>query len=196
MLAGHRAMLAADDFAFALGYEPRMSWHAYLRALEFNRVGTNLPAGYVPATFLVAVDGDRIVGRASLRHRLNESLERQGGHIGYGVLPEHRRRGYATEILGQSLIVARALGVDRVLVTCDDVNIASAMVIERCGGKLDSVIASADQPGQLIRRYWIDLLHELSAHDRLRGPGADGPVLVGGAWVRAGAAACRFRHLG
>jgi predicted acetyltransferase len=156
VLAGHWAMLAADGFPFALGYEPGMSWNTYLRALEFNRVGTNLPAGYVAATFLVAVDGDRIVGRASLRHRLNESLEQQGGHIGYGVLPEHRRRGYATEILEQSLVVARALGIDRVLVTCDDANTASAGVIERCGGKLDSVIASADLPGLMIRRYWID----------------------------------------
>ena len=155
MLAGHRSMMAADGFAFALGYEPGMSWDSYLRALEFNQAGVNLPAGYVPATFLVAADGDLIVGRASIRHQLNESLAKQGGHIGYGVLPAHRRQGYATEILGHSLIVARALGVDRVLVTCHEVNTASASVIERCGGKLDSVIA-ADQPGQLIRRYWID----------------------------------------
>jgi predicted acetyltransferase len=76
------------------------------------------------------------------------------GHIGYGVLAEHRRRGYATEMLRQSLVVARAVGVDRVLVTCDHDNVGSATVIERCGGVLHSVIDCED--GVPKRRYWID----------------------------------------
>lgn len=153
-LTGHREMAQADDFSFALGYQPGMTWPGYLRALEFSHAGLNLPRGYVPNTLLAAVVGEDIVGRTSIRHRLNEHLLRQGGHIGYGVLPGHRRRGYATEILRQSLIVARSLGVDRVLVTCDDSNVASATVIERCGGKLDSVVTSED--GCVVRRYWID----------------------------------------
>ncbi len=62
-----------------------------------------------------------------------------------------RRRGYATEILRQSLIVARAFGVDAALLTCDDGNVASATVIERCGGVRDP-----DRPGEPpFRRYWI-----------------------------------------
>ena len=63
--------------------------------------------GHVPSTFLVADVGGVIVGRTSIRHELNEFLAREGGHIGYGVLAEHRRRGYATEILRHSLVVAR-----------------------------------------------------------------------------------------
>jgi predicted acetyltransferase len=67
-----------------------------------------MPADRVPATFLVAdVDG-AIVGRVSIRHELNDHLTHFGGHIGYGVRPAHRRRGYATEILRQSLVIARA----------------------------------------------------------------------------------------
>jgi predicted acetyltransferase len=96
----------------------------------------------------------RIVGRTSIRHELNESLLVEGGHIGYAVLQEHRRRGYATEILRQSLVVARAVGVERVLVTCDDDNLASAAVIERCGGRFDSLSRAED--GHAVRRYWID----------------------------------------
>lgn len=61
---------------------------------------------------------------------------------------------YATEILRQSLIVARAVGIDRVLVTCDEGNVASARTIERCGGVLESVVAIDGGPAK--RRYWID----------------------------------------
>ena len=63
--------------------------------------------------------------------------------------------GYATEILRQSLVIARSVGVDRVLVTCDDDNVGSAAVIERCGGVFESLTDNreSDTPK---RRYWID----------------------------------------
>jgi predicted acetyltransferase len=152
--AAHRVM-AADGFTFGLGLEPGMSWSGYLALLERYRAGVGLPADRVPATFLVADVAGEIVGRTSIRHTLNDFLRQVGGHIGYGVLPRHRRRGYATEILRQSLIVIRATGVDQVLVTCDDDNAGSAAVIEACDGRLDSVIEVPGQPDR-IRRYWID----------------------------------------
>jgi predicted acetyltransferase len=152
-VAAHEAM-AADDFAFGLWYEPGMDWAAYLERLEHQRRGIDLPPGLVPATFLVAdVDG-QLVGRSSIRHELNDFLRREGGHIGYGVVAPHRCRGHATEMLRQSLIISRSLGVDRVLVTCDDDNTGSATVIERCGGVFDSLVDSGD--GRPKRRYWID----------------------------------------
>ncbi|HEY2506574.1 MAG TPA: GNAT family N-acetyltransferase [Streptosporangiaceae bacterium] len=151
---GHEAM-RADDFSFGLGLEDAGSWQQYLEDLNDCRLGRNLPPGRVPATLLVAdVDGS-IVGRTSIRHELNESLEQHGGHIGYGVLPEHRRHGYATEVLRQSLVVARSLGVGQALVTCDDDNIGSITVIERCGGKLENLVPRTP-PQPAIRRYWID----------------------------------------
>jgi predicted acetyltransferase len=76
-----------------------------------------------------------------------------GGHIGYGVRPVHRRRGYATEMLRQALVIARAEGVDRILVTCDDDNTASSVIIERTGGVLDDIRRSPD--GAQKRRYWL-----------------------------------------
>lgn len=152
--AGHEAM-ATEGFPFGLGYSPDMSWDAYLKQLEDHRAGVNLPDRFVPSTFLVADVAGTIVGRTSIRHQLNDFLLHRGGHIGYGVLLEHRRRGYATEILRQSLVVAKSLGIDRVLVTCDDDNIGSFKTIEACGGRLENVIEP--EPGQpLLRRYWID----------------------------------------
>jgi predicted acetyltransferase len=151
--AAHEA-LGKEGFTFGFNYEPGGSWDAYLQRLDGQRRGEGLPAEFVPTTFLVADVAGRIVGRASIRHELNESLLIEGGHIGYAVLAEHRRRGYATEILRQSLVVVRALGVERVLVTCDDDNLGSATVIERCGGRFDSVNKAED--GHAVRRYWID----------------------------------------
>ena len=150
--SAHEAM-AAEEFVFALGYDPTEAWAGYVERLERVRVGTDLPERWVPSTFLVADVGGQIVGRASIRHELNDFLAREGGHIGYGVVRQHRRHGYATEILRQSLELARGMGIERALVTCDDDNVGSATVIERAGGRLESVIVG--EAGNRMRRYWI-----------------------------------------
>jgi predicted acetyltransferase len=151
--AAHDALMRSDRYPFCLFWRHGMSWTEYVDLLERYRRGEGLTDGMVPSTFLVAEVDGTIVGRASLRHRLSPSLERDGGHVGYGVLPAHRRRGHATTILQQSLVILRSLGVGDVLVTCDDGNVGSATVIERCGGKLDSVIRL--DSGSQNRRYWI-----------------------------------------
>jgi predicted acetyltransferase len=147
------AIMAKEGFPFGILFDPDAPWDSYLAKLEDHRRGVGLPNGWVPGTILVAEVNRTIVGRVSVRHRLNEFLEREAGHIGYGVLPDHRSRGYATEILHQGLVIARSLGISRVLVCCDDENAASAAVIEHCGGKLDSLIIDSD--GIPTRRYWI-----------------------------------------
>jgi predicted acetyltransferase len=147
--------LAAEDFTFGLGLEPGLAWPDYLALLDKQRYDVDQVPGMAPGTFLAADVAGEIVGRASIRHELNDFLHRQGGHIGYAVLPEHRRRGYATEILRQSLIIARAAGVDRALLICDEDNAGSRAVIEACGGKLERVTTMASQPTPMCR-YWID----------------------------------------
>lgn len=108
----------------------------------------------MPATFLVAEVDGRLVGRVSVRQELNVWLAQVCGHIGYGVRPGFRGRGYAKEILRQALLVARGAGVTRALVTCDEGNVASAATIEACGGQFERLVdGDGDNPAK--RRYWI-----------------------------------------
>ena len=153
-----QAALAGDgvDFGLRADGEP---WLAYLDRLEREHRGVDLPPGRVPMTFLYAEVDGRVVGRASIRHTLTATLHVQGGHVGYAVLPEERRRGYATAILRRSVAYLRDRGVGPVLVTCAADNPGSLVVIRRNGGRLDASWPSSrpdGDDGAEILRFWID----------------------------------------
>lgn len=150
------AELVQDGFEFLLDEHDGEPWPDYVVRRNLHAHGIGLPEGFVPETFLLAFAERELVGRVSIRHTLNDFLLQVGGHIGYGVRPAFRRRGYATAILRQALVVVRDLGVDKALVTCDDDNVASARTIERCGGVLHNVV-EPPASGPAKRRYWIGL---------------------------------------
>ena len=149
-----QAELLRDDFTFLLeDFDPSEPWADYLARLARVSRGEGLAPDRVPADLLAAeVDGE-LVGRTSIRHRLNDHLALYGGHIGYGVRPGFRRRGYATRILELSLERAREVGITSALVVCNDDNAGSAATIERCGGVLDRIVTG--EQGQALRHYWV-----------------------------------------
>jgi predicted acetyltransferase len=112
------------------------------------------PEGWVHCTFRWIVEGDRYLGAIALRHELDDFLLRAGGHIGYGVRPSARRRGLASFALGEMLGEARALGLERVLITCNVTNEGSARTIEKHGGVLEDV---RETEIGALKRYWITL---------------------------------------
>lgn len=133
----------------------RQDFPAYLARLDTESRGVDLPEGIVPqTTFWLADQTGRLFGLARLRHRLTPFLLIEGGNIGYAIRPAERRKGFGTAILRLVLPHARALGLERVLVTCDTDNTGSRRIIEKNGGVLDGYAISPDS-GKQISRYWI-----------------------------------------
>lgn len=157
--AAFEAMLDAWDgapgFSIAFGLLEDSSFSSYLNLLKDSKQGVNLPEGHVPSTALFAFIGNEIVGKVNLRHHLNPFLEKVGGHIGYGVLPLHRGKGYATHMLKLTLDYCRSMGLLRVLLTCDENNTASVRVIERNGGILENIYDPMNGSSKK-KRYWIE----------------------------------------
>lgn len=96
----------------------------------------------------------RVLGAVNIRHKLNKNLLNIGGHIGYGIRPSERQKGYATKQLTLALIKAKEMGIRKALVTCDKGNVGSAKTILNNGGILDS---EALIDGKWIQRYWIEI---------------------------------------
>jgi predicted acetyltransferase len=129
---------------------------AFVQRLLDDEVRSKLPPHLVPQTIYWLVEGNEFIGRASLRHELNDRLRQIGGHIGYKIRPPRRRQGYGTAILGLVLPKARERGLTRVLITCDADNIASQRIIEHHGGVPEAPYEPTDGAVTVLR-YWIDL---------------------------------------
>jgi len=109
----------------------------------------------VPESVYWLVDGDKHVGRISIRHKLNATLLMNGGNIGYEIRPSRRRQGNGTLMLGMALPIARSIGLTKALLTCFDFNIGSWKIMEKNGAVLQDIVVGDDR--ELMRRYWIHL---------------------------------------
>ncbi len=139
---------------FILGF-PTTDFSAFLKKMEESAKGIGIPQGFVPhETFWLIADDAEVVAVSNLRHRLTESLKKDGGHIGYGVRPSARRKGYATIVLAETLKKAHERGINKALITCHKSNPGSAKTILKNGGILDSE-EFMENHNEIMQRYWI-----------------------------------------
>lgn len=111
----------------------------YVHDLENEAAGIGLKPGWVPATKYILVNAQgEYVGIFNLRHELNDALKEGAGHIGYGIAPEWRGRGYATEGLRLLLIKARdEFGITEAYLSVHKNNPASLAVQRHLGARID-----------------------------------------------------------
>ncbi|QST01140.1 GNAT family N-acetyltransferase [Pontibacillus sp. ALD_SL1] len=138
---------------FVLQKDPT-DFEAMLLYLQNNSKGIGQPEGWLPdSTFWLTNEYNRILGIVNIRHGLTEFLKKSGGHIGYGIRPSERRKGYATAILQLALEKAKELGIQEALVVCDADNEGSMKTILNNGGVQDA--DHIEENGNVVKRFWI-----------------------------------------
>lgn len=142
-----KKLLAAAENDFA----------AYFEETENTRLGLNIPEGFVAATSLWLIEGEKYIGSFDIRHSLNDYLKKRGGHIAYQIIPSERRKGYVKQGLKLALDYARnILKIDKALLTCEFENEASyramTSVMKEWGGEEDE---PSEIDGKCEHRVWI-----------------------------------------
>lgn len=87
----------------------------------------------VTDTFFAVDENEKIVGIIDLRHTLNDFLK-DFGNCGYSVRPSERKKGHATEMLRQLLVIAKEIGMNELHLSVEKTNEASVKTIRKNGG--------------------------------------------------------------
>ena len=108
-------------------------------------------------TFLLIRENDnKIVGTINVRWNLNEAMLRFGGHIGYGIRPTERRKGYNKINLYLGMLEAKKVGLEKVMLDCDVNNLGSDKTLKALGGKLERTEVDPSD-GILTNVYWFNV---------------------------------------
>lgn len=157
-----------DPNATPLGCNEYIDYENWIISVQDSHKGINLKEGWVPSSIYFAMDDDKIVGTLSIRHNINtESLSLYGGHIGYGVRPSERKKGYATKILSLALEKCKELGLKEVLITCKEDNIGSAKTIENNYGVLKEIVFIPEENCN-FKKYWINVDEALNKNNSIK----------------------------
>lgn len=139
---------------FVLEYEIT-DFKKFVEQLNGFKNGIGIPDTFVPhSTFWLVNESNKILGVVNIRHKLNDKLLLEGGHIGYGIRPSQRRKGYATKILELALEETKKLGITKALVTCDKDNTASEKTILKNKGIF---YRETIFEGKIKLSYWINI---------------------------------------
>lgn len=140
-----------------LKYHTEEYFKEMLDRVEEVEKGENLGEYALSSTYWLYEDEtDRLLGASNLRHYLTEDGLKLWGHIGYGIRPSERKKGYATKLLKMTMEEAKKYSIDHVLLGAYTGNIGSWKVMEKCGGKFENIVIE-DETGLPVKRYWIEI---------------------------------------
>ena len=121
-------------------------------------------------TFLLIRESDnKIVGTINVRWNLSEEMLQFGGHIGYGIIPTERRKGYNKINLYLGMIEAKKVGLEKVMLDCDVNNLGSDKTLKALGGKLERTEIDPSD-GILTNVYWFDVNETLEKYKDIYEP--------------------------
>lgn len=143
-----------DEFWKEIGNPKNL--REYILLTQKQAKGINLPKGWIPFTTYWLIDQNEFIGIVQIRHKLTPHLRKIGGLIGYTIRPSKRKQGYGKKILALALPKAKKLGLTKILVTCDENNLASKKIIEANDGIYETTNPQGrGKPKKLL--YWIKL---------------------------------------
>lgn len=148
-----------------MSYEDWLEETTRLKEKEYAEVNKLVPA---TTYFTIRESDNKIVGMVNLRHYLNDYLKKYGGHIGYGIRPTERRKGYAKIQLYLVLIEAQKLGLDKVMVDCVSTNEGSEKTIKALGGLFDEKVHEENR-NIYLNNYWINVNESVKQYENIYG---------------------------
>ena len=135
------------------------SYEEWLKKLEvYKDKDSALENGWVHAVtyFLIRESDNKIIGMINIRLELNDYLRNFGGHIGYGIRPTERRKGYNKINLYLGLLKCQEFRLDKVMISCNVHNLGSDKTIKAFDGELEKIEVDPND-NELTNVYWIDV---------------------------------------
>lgn len=153
-----------NEYLKELGSEERYPYPLDLEHADFPALiarlkgyskGQNLPLGFVPNTTFWLIKDEEIIACSHLRHRLNDELKHAGGHIGLGVRPSMRAKGFGKILILSTIDKAKQMGIRQVHIHCYESNRCSRALLLSIGARL---LSSLDIEGKQdkVLRFVID----------------------------------------
>lgn len=114
--------------------------------------------------FVVRENDNKIIGMINVRYNISEDkLKTWASHIGYGIRPTERKKGYAKIALYLALLEEQKLGEKDVRLECTVDNIGSNKTILSLGGVLEKTELDV-YDNKMTNYYWIDVQDSLDKY--------------------------------